>query len=136
MTKPWDLGQRTAAYATDTCLFCRRLPQTSEIAEVVGQLRRAARGVAAGYRAARRARSSLEFVAKLGTVIEEADEAMYWLEHMSSVKIGDADEVETLRQEALELVAIFVAARKKAKSKPGDDFPRARQRRPPGRPRA
>ena len=45
-----------------------------------GQLLRAGTGVAWNYRAACRGKSKADFIAKLGTVIEEADESDFWLE--------------------------------------------------------
>ena len=83
---------------------------------MASQLRRAARGVASNYRAARRGRSDLDFIAKMGSVIEEADESMYWLEHLAATGLSRQDEVEALRQEANELVAIFTASHKTAKA--------------------
>jgi hypothetical protein len=44
------------------------------------QMMRAATSVAANYRAACRARSHAEFVAKIGVVVEEIDETVFWLE--------------------------------------------------------
>jgi 23S rRNA-intervening sequence protein len=44
------------------------------------QLLRSGTAVAANYRAACRARSRAEFAARLGIVVEEADETMLWLE--------------------------------------------------------
>ena len=84
--------------------------------EVASQLRRAARGVASNYRAARRGRSDLDFIAKMGSVIEEADESMYWLEHLAATGLSSQNDVQALRQEANELVAIFTAAHKTAKA--------------------
>jgi four helix bundle protein len=116
MPKPWSLFERTAQFAADICRFCERLPTKPEAQEVASQLRRAARSVASNYRAARRGRSDSEFIAKMGTVIEEADESMYWLEHLAATGIASSAAVEGLRQEASELVAIFTAAHKTAKA--------------------
>lgn len=116
MTKPWDLKARSALFATNVCEFCRRLPQTSEAQEVASQLRKAATSVAANYRAARRGRSDQEFISKLGIVVEEADEVHYWFEHLQALDVQHPTETaEDLKQEAHELVAIFVAALKTAK---------------------
>ena len=87
------------------------------------QLLRAGTSVAANYRAACRGRSRREFAAKLGTVIEEADEAESWLAATRDLQIVTAPEVESLRVEADELVAIFTQAYRTAS---------APDRRPPG----
>ena len=58
----------------------------------------------------------MEFIAKIGTVIEEADESLYWLQHLSATGLMSTTGVEPLRQEANELVALFTAAHKTAKA--------------------
>ena len=116
MPKPWDLFERTAQFAQEICRFCEKLPIRPDVQEVATQLRRAARGVASNYRAARRGRSDLEFIAKIGTVIEEADESMYWLQHLAATTNVSSNGVQPLHQEANELVAIFTAAHKTAKA--------------------
>jgi four helix bundle protein len=72
--------------------------------------------VAANYRAACRARSRSEFVAKIGVILEEADETQLWLELIIESKLLPLKRVEPLLGEATELVAIFVASRKSASS--------------------
>ena len=114
VSKRWDLRERTTKFAEDVCGFCRQLPDQREAQEVASQLRRAATGVATNYRAARRGRSDADFIAKIAVVIEEADEAMYWIEHVSA--IARNHDLEPLRQEANELVAIFTTAHKTAKA--------------------
>jgi len=114
--RQWNLFTRTADFADAVCDFSRRLPSTPEAQEVASQLRRAATGVAANYRAARRGRSHAEFTAKIGVVLEEADEALYWLEHFARTPLAARyeKEVEGLRCEANELVALFTTADKTA----------------------
>jgi four helix bundle protein len=73
--------------------------------------------VAANYRAVGRARSQAEFVAKLGVVVEEADESVFWLEPLAEGGIVSEHRLSELAVEANELVAIFVASQKTAKGK-------------------
>ena len=104
---PRDLTERTRLFAVAVTKFCRTLPATDEAREAASQLRRAANSVRNNYRAARRGRSRAEFVAKLGTVFEEADEAADWLRYLRDAGIGhDAD----LIAEGEELASIFGAA--------------------------
>jgi four helix bundle protein len=117
MAKPWDLKERTTQFMNDVCRMCRSLPDSREAQEVASQLRRAARSVAANYRAAIRGRSNRDFISKLGLVIEEADEAQFWLDHLLTSEISQSNEVKELRQEANELVAIFTTAQKTARKK-------------------
>lgn len=62
------------------------------------------------YRAACRARSQSEFVAKLGIVLEEADETAFWLELLLESEIVSTQKMAPLLQEARELTSIFVAS--------------------------
>jgi hypothetical protein len=66
--------------------------------------------VAANYRAACRARSKSEFAAKLGLVLEEADESMFWLECSQARELGRAQARQYVLAEANELTSIFAAA--------------------------
>ena len=69
----------------------------------------------ANYRAACRARSRAEFIAKIGVVLEEADETGFWLELMVEAKIFPEKQLQDLVEEVNELVSIFVASLRTAK---------------------
>jgi four helix bundle protein len=45
------------------------------------------------YRSATRGRSRAEFIAKLGIVVEEADESVGWLELISEVELASGAEL-------------------------------------------
>jgi four helix bundle protein len=93
----------------------QHLPRSTE-AQVLGkQLLRAATSVGANYRAAGRARSKAEFVAKIGIVVEEADETIFWLECLMESGIVKPDLLRDLLAEANELVAIFAASQRTAR---------------------
>ena len=66
----------------------------------------------ANYRAAKRARTTREFIAKLGIVIEEADESLEWLMLLSQTHISHS---QTLLDEAEQLLRIFKASQNTAK---------------------
>ena len=70
--------------------------------------------MAANYRAACRARSKAEFVAKLGVVLEEADETVFWLELLVEGDIVKVDRMQELIRESNELLAIFAASKRTA----------------------
>ena len=78
------------------------------------QLTRSATSVAANYRAALRGKSAADFINKVTIVLEEADETEFWLELAVRSGLVDAQRVQGLRQEALELVRIFSATRRTA----------------------
>ncbi len=98
------LQQRTYDFAIATIQFCRTLPRTDEARELSRQLRRASTGAAANYRACRRGRSRAEWLAKLGVVVEELDEAEHWLSVLADA--GIAQPPQNLITECRELRAI------------------------------
>jgi four helix bundle protein len=104
---PRELLERTRLFALSVLTFCRCLPNTHEAREAAGQLRRAANSVRSNYRAARKGRSRAEFQAKLGTVSEEADECLDWLEYLRDARIRNDP---ALIEEARELAKIFATS--------------------------
>ena len=93
------------------------LPNSISGRAVASQIARSGTSVGANYRAARRARSNREFVAKLGVVEEEADETAFWLEIIIEDKMLPADKVEPLLDEANQIVAIIVKSKQTARKK-------------------
>ena len=113
-----QLMARTKAFAIAVLRVVDALPRC-RTADVLGkQLMRAGTSVGANYRAACRARSRKEFVAKMGIVEEEADESQFWLEVMIERGMLDASRVGSLRHEAGEIVAIAVSSIRTARRTP------------------
>ena len=114
MTKT-ELQQRTKLFALRVMAMVDALPKKRS-AEVLGhQLLRRGSSVAANYRAACRARSPAEFIAKMGIVEEEADESMAWLELLADSGLIKRERLISLMNEADQLVAITVASIKTAR---------------------
>jgi 23S rRNA-intervening sequence protein len=67
------LRARTFQFSVDIVRYCRCLPDTLEARRIADQLFRAGTAVAANYQAAGRGRSDREFIARIGTVVEESD---------------------------------------------------------------
>ena len=110
-----ELKDRTMRFALRVIKLASALP-TNAVGRTVGtQLLRSGTSVGANYRAACRARSRAEFVAKLGIVVEEADESLYWLEIIMKAGLMTQTRIEPLWKEANELVAIMAASRKSAR---------------------
>jgi len=95
----------------------KSLPKTIEGRVIGNQLIRSGTSVGANYRAACRARSKAEFIAKLGVVIEEADESAFWLEIIIESNLLKKELVKPLLNETNEIIAIMVSSAKSAKSK-------------------
>jgi four helix bundle protein len=111
---PDELKLRTQDFTVVVVGLCKGLPLSIEGRTIAAQLIRCSASVAANYRAVCRARSRREFVAKMGIVLEEADEAQFWLELIVKLGLLVPDKVKSALNEATELVAIFTASRRTA----------------------
>jgi four helix bundle protein len=109
-----ELLQRTKQFALRIFKLVGVLPQTIQGRAVAAQLIRSGTSVAANYRAACRARSKPEFIAKLGVVEEEADESAFWLELIIETGLLSAAKVTPLLTEAGEIVAMMASSKKTA----------------------
>jgi len=92
------------------------LPKTSTANTLGHQLLRSGTSVGTNYRAACRGKSKADFIAKAGICLEEADESSYWFELLQEAGIFPAERLKDLMKEANELVAIFTATIKTARS--------------------
>ena len=115
-TQPEQLRDRTKTFALRVVRLFRSLPYKPD-AQVLGkQLLRCGTSVAANYRAVCRSRSKAEFVARIGLVVEEADEAVLWLELLAESGVVSGEKTKELLEEARELTAIFTASQQTARS--------------------
>lgn len=106
-----DLKKRTKQFALRNIKLFQALPKSEE-AKILGkQLLRSSTSVAANYRSVCRARSSAEFIAKLGIVIEEADETVFWLEILIESEIITEKKAGNLLKEANEILYIMSASK-------------------------
>ena len=107
-----ELKQRTKLFALRVIKLFQALPKTTE-AQIIGkQMLRSSTSVASNYRAACRARSNAEFYSKICTVVEEADETMFWLELLWEADIVKQELLQNLYQENEEILKIMVVTRK------------------------
>jgi len=113
-----DLKDRTRAFALAVIQLVEDLPRGRTADAIGNQLLRAGTSVGANYRSACRARSRKEFVAKMGIVEEEADEAQFWLDLVVERRLGDGERVSGIRDEARQLVAITVSSIRTARGAP------------------
>ncbi|MEK7996656.1 MAG: four helix bundle protein [Planctomycetota bacterium] len=112
---PDEMKKRTKQFGLRVIRLVESLPNTKTATTIGCQLLRCGTSVGANYRAACRGRSKAEFIAKLGTVEEEADESAYWLEMLVEAKIIKTNSVAGLHAEADELTAIMAKSRQTAK---------------------
>lgn len=113
---PEILKRRTKIFAIRIVKLFRALPTTDDGRVIGKQLLRSGTSVAANYRAVCRSRSKAEFVAKVGVVVEEADETVFWLELCSELRLVGAVRIQGLLKEANELLAIFAASQRTARA--------------------
>jgi four helix bundle protein len=112
-----QMCDRTQEFALRVIRLYRALPRATE-AQVIGkQLLRSGTSVGANYRATCRARSTAEFVAKMGIVVEEADESAYWIELLERAQVMDVVRLQPIHDEADQLLRIFSSARATARAK-------------------
>jgi four helix bundle protein len=115
-SKQEELRNRTKRFALRIIRLFRHLPRNTK-AQVLGkQLLRSGTSIGANYRSAGRARSKGEFVARMGIVVEEADESVFWIECLVESGIVKSDLLTDLLSEANELLAIFAASQRTARS--------------------
>jgi four helix bundle protein len=113
--KHQNLKDRTQQFALNVIRFVETLP-VSETCRVLGrQLLRSATSVGANYRAVCRARSKNDFIAKMGIVLEEADESAFWIELLIAANKTSGNHSAALLHEANELVAIATSSIKTAR---------------------
>ena len=104
------LRARTKQFALEVLAFVRTSPREEPVASIGRQLVGAGTSVGANCRAACRARSRAEFAARIGVVLEEVDESLFWLEIIEEGWLSSGDRLTHLLAEARELTAIFAAS--------------------------
>jgi four helix bundle protein len=109
-----DLQRRTKQFALRVLKLVSALGKGPGERAIAHQLARSGTSVAANYRAACKARSRAEFIAKLGLVEEEADESLLWMELIVEGGLMRDGRVRQLRGEAGQLVAIMAKSRQSA----------------------
>ena len=114
------LRARVRNFATRVLRFVRTLPRDPAGTTVAYQLARAGSSVSANYHSAGRSRSRAEFIARLGVVVDEADESVLWLTKTKDSGIASGAELEWLLDESRQLRAIFGASLKTARRNRGD----------------
>ena len=110
-----NLKQRTQQFALRIIRLVEVLPKR-KVSDVIGrQLLRSGTSVGANYRAACRAKSPADFISKMGTVEEEADECLFWMELLVAAELMSEQQLSALIGEAKEILAIAVTSIRTAK---------------------
>lgn len=112
----YDLEDRLIAFAAQICLLIDRFPTTPVARHVGAQLMRSATSPFANYGEAQGAESRQDFLHKLKVCLKELRETQAWLKFSDRMNLG-TENIEVVRRECDELVAIFVASIKTAAGK-------------------
>ena len=115
--KTAELQERIRRFAASVIAFCEGLPQALAAQRIAPQLIDSAGSTDSNYRAACRARSKAEFIAKLGVAIEEADEVEGWLRLLVESNLATPERTAPLLQEANELLSILIRSKKTAETR-------------------
>jgi four helix bundle protein len=105
-----DMKQRTRAYALRIIKLVESLPNTPTARVIGNQLLRCGTSVPANYRAACRARSKADFIAKMGIVEEETDESIFWIEMLVETGLIKQSRVTQLLDEGDQILSIVVSS--------------------------
>ena len=108
------LQARTHEFFVGVIRFCETVPKTPAGQSICKQLIDSAGATDSNYRAACKARSKKEFIARIAVAAEEADESLGWPLALRKVDMGERTALLPLLQEADELTAIFVKSGKTA----------------------
>jgi four helix bundle protein len=111
-----EMKKRTKQFGLRVIKLVESLPSGQTARTIGNQLLRSGMSVGANYRAACRGRSKADFIAKAGISLEEADECLYWMEMLQEAGIVPAEKMKDLMKEADELVAIFTASIRTART--------------------
>jgi four helix bundle protein len=123
-----EFAKRTMQFGLRVIHLVESLPR-SQTARVIGnQLLRAGTAVGANYRSALRGKSRADFIAKMGIVEEECDEALYWMQMLIEAGVMNQSRLVELMNEADEIIAIVVSSIKTARA--GNKFPKSGLRNP------
>ena len=117
-----ELLCRTREFALNVIQILDKLPDSIGNKTIKNQLVRSATGMAANYRASTKSRSLKEFTARLGVVIEEADESWFWLDLLEVLNPKLSD-ISLLKSEAFQLTAIFTSSVKTIKRNASEKTP-------------
>ena len=112
-----QLKNRTKEFAIKIVKLSELLPNKQIGWTITNQIIRSGTSVAANYRAVCRAKSDKDFISKMETVIEEADETLFWLELINELDLITNNDFSDLQKEANELIAIFVSSVKTVKNR-------------------
>jgi four helix bundle protein len=116
---PHEFKARTKAYALRVIRVVETLPRDLVSRTLGQQLLRSATSVAANHRASARAKSTADFLSKMGIVEEECDESLFWMELLVETQRMKKIRLEPLMKEGTKILSMIVASIKTARRNKG-----------------
>ena len=116
LQKKQQLEDRTKRFSVAVFKMLKRIPYDITTKIIGYQLGKSSSSIGANYREANRSESKDDFVHKIGIVLKEASETVYWLEILHELYPNE-NAIADLEAEAREFVRIFQATRKSIVSK-------------------
>ena len=112
-----EIREQMTAFGKDAVEVADGLPDDWTSNHLGHQMMKAATSVGAHVREGSRARSDKEFVSKLDGAIQEADEALHWLEILADSDRGTKEELRDLYREADTIIGILTSMVMQVKSR-------------------
>ena len=114
-----DLKTRTRDFSLAAIQLYVSLPTTTESQILGKQMLRSATSVGAHYRESQRSKSDADFIHKIESALQEAEETLYWLELLEGSGILQRTQIGCMEQELDEFIRIFVVMVCKVKARTG-----------------
>lgn len=112
----YEIQKRVMKMALEVIKLTKVFPLSQESKVITYQIIKSSTSTAANYRSAGRAKSSKDFITKLGIAEEECDETIFWLEMILEANLASFEQAQPIKREASEILAIIVASIKTAKN--------------------
>jgi four helix bundle protein len=103
----YPLEERTARFAEDIMILCKKVKKTSLNLPILEQLIRSATSIGANYMEANGASSKKDFRNKIFICKKESMETKYWLRILAKSESSTIDECRRLWSEVHQLTLIF-----------------------------
>ncbi len=110
------LENRTKRFAINIIKISSSLPNNSEGFVIRNQITKSGTSIGANYREANKSRSKSDFYNKIKISLGEANETVYWIEIIKELNWVEIEIIDSIYNEANELLAIFTSISNKLKN--------------------
>ena len=119
MVPPYDIQDRTFAFAVQIVNFCRNLVAAHPVTRRLSwQLLDAATSIGANMEEAEAGQTKPDFISKTAIARKEARESVFWLRLISETDVRCRPAISSLLEEGKQIVAILSAIKRNAERNP------------------